>query len=161
VTDRNGVVSVAAPSLCRGYDEGRPVPSISYARDRIFQSIRRACWRRRMEESNMTLFYSHQDQFRDLAGASRSARPSSWQMFAISLRRHAWWALRRAGAALKIMHHAAIAARMRRVERELMFQNGSYDRWFYQPDAPQNQTSDKDAVKFPQRPLLLGDKWDF
>jgi hypothetical protein len=109
----------------------------------------------------MTLFYSHEDQFRDLTGVSRSARPSSWQMFATSLRRHAGRALRRTGAALKIMHHAAITARMRRVERELMFQNGAYDRWFCEPDAPQGQSSDNDSVKFPQRPLLLGDKWDF
>jgi hypothetical protein len=109
----------------------------------------------------MTLFYSHEDQFRDLTGASQSGRPSSWQMLATSLRRHAWRALRRTGATLKIMHEAAITARMRRVERELMFQNGSYDRWFCESDAPQSQPSDKDAVKFPQRPLLLGDKWDF
>jgi len=109
----------------------------------------------------MTLFYSHHDQFRDLSGAGRSARPPSWQMFATSLRRHARWALRRTGAALKIMHRAVIAARMRRIERELMFQNGWYDRWFCRSEAPQRQPSDKDAVKFPQRPLLLGDKWDF
>jgi hypothetical protein len=109
----------------------------------------------------MTLFYSHQDQFRDLTGASRSARPSSWQKFATSLRRHARRALSRTGAALKIMHQAVIAGRMRRIERELMFQNGSYDRWFCELDAPQRQPSDQGAVKFPQRPLLLGDKWDF
>jgi len=107
----------------------------------------------------MTLFYSHEDQFRDLAGASRSS--SSWQMFPKSLRRHARRALGRIGAALTIMHQAVITARMRRIERELIFQNGSYDRWFCEPHAPQSQASDSDAVKFPQRPMLLGDKWDF
>jgi hypothetical protein len=82
-------------------------------------------------------------------------------MFAKSLHRHVRRAIGRTGAALKIMHQGVIAARMRRIERELMFQNGLYDRWFCEPDAPQSVASDKDAVKFPQRPLLLGDKWDF
>jgi hypothetical protein len=108
---------------------------------------------------DMTLFYSHEDQFRDPTGASRSARPF-WQMFAKSLRRFARRAFGRTGAALKIMHRAMVAARMRRIERELMFQNGGYDRWFCEPDAQQSH-SGKDAVKFPQRPLILGDKWDF
>jgi len=109
----------------------------------------------------MTLFYSHQDQFREPTGTSRFALPSSWQKLATSLRRHARRAIGRTGAALKIMHQAVIAARMRRIERELMFQSGAHDRWFCEPEAPQNQASEHDAVKFPQRPLLLGDKWDF
>jgi hypothetical protein len=114
-----------------------------------------------MEDRTMTLFYQHQDRFRDLTGASRSAHPSSWQRFATSLRRHARRAIVRTGAALQIMHRAVIAARMRRIERELMFQNGSYDRWFCEPEAQQGDASGKDAVNFPQRPLLLSDKWDF
>ena len=109
----------------------------------------------------MTLFYSHHDQFRDLTGASRSARPSSRQTFAASLRRRARRAIGHTAAALQIIHRAVVAARMRRIERELMFQNGSYDRWFCEPDAQQSHASGKDAVKFPQRPLILGDKWDF
>ena len=109
----------------------------------------------------MTLFYSHEDQFGVRTGASRSAQPSSRQVFATSLRRFARRAISRTGAALKIMHRAVIAARMRRVERELMFQNGSYDRLFCEPDALQSRQSGSDAVKFPQRPLILSDKWDF
>jgi hypothetical protein len=105
----------------------------------------------------MTLFYSHEAPFRDLTGASRSAQSSSWH----SLRRHARRAIGRTGAALRIMHQAVIAGRMRRVERELMFHNGSYDRWFSEPETQQSHASGKDLANFPQRPLLLGDKWDF
>ena len=42
-----------------------------------------------------------------------------------------------------------------------MFHNGSYDRWFGEPDAQPSRASGKDAVNVPQRPLILGDKWDF
>jgi hypothetical protein len=107
----------------------------------------------------MTLFYSDEDQFYDLTGTKRPAHSSSPGTFATSLRRHIRRAIGRTGAALKIMHQAVVAAKMRRVERELMFHNGSYDRG--EPDAQQNHASDKDAVNVPQRPLILGDKWDF
>ena len=84
----------------------------------------------------MTLFYSEEDQFYDLTGTRRPDRPSSPQeTFATSLRRHIRRAIGRTGAALKIMHQAVVAAKMRRVERELMFHNGAYDRWFGEPDA--------------------------
>jgi hypothetical protein len=109
----------------------------------------------------MTLFYSDEDQFYDLTGTKRPAQPSSQGTFATSLLRHIRRALGRTGAALRIMHRAVVAAKMRRVERELMFHNGSYDRWFGEPGAKQSRPSDQDAVKFPQRPLILGDKWDF
>jgi hypothetical protein len=109
----------------------------------------------------MTLFYSEEDQFYDLTGTKRPARPSSRGTFATSLRRHIRRMIGRTGAAFKIMHRAVVAAKMRRVERELMFHNGSYDRWFGEPDAQQSHASGKDAVNFPQRPLILGDKWDF
>jgi hypothetical protein len=109
----------------------------------------------------MTLFYSEEDQFYDLTGTRRPAHPSSPQTFATSLRRHARRAIRRIGAALKIVHQAVVAAKMRRVERELMFHDGSYDRWFSEPDTQQSHASGKDLANFPQRPLLLSDKWDF
>jgi hypothetical protein len=110
---------------------------------------------------DMTLFYSDEDQFYDLTGTKRPAHPSSQGTFATSLRRHIRRAIGRTGAALKIMHQAVVAAKMRRVERELMFHNGSYDRWLGEPDAPDSHASGKDAVNFPQRPLILDDKWDF
>jgi hypothetical protein len=110
----------------------------------------------------MTLFYSDEDQFYDLTGTRRPAHSSSSQeTFASSLRQHIRRAIRRTGVALKIMHRAVVAAKMRRVERELMFHNGCYDRWFGEPDAQQSHASGKDAANVPQRPLILGDKWDF
>jgi hypothetical protein len=110
----------------------------------------------------MTLFYSEEDQFHDLTGTKRPAHPSSPQgRFATSLRRHIRRAIGRTGAALRIMHQAVVAAKMRRIERELMFHNGAYDRWFGEPDAPQSHASGKDPMNVPQRPLILGDKWDF
>jgi hypothetical protein len=110
---------------------------------------------------HMTLFYSDEDQFYDLTGTKRPARPSSQRMSTTSLRRYIRRAIGRTGAALKIMHRAVVAAKMRRVERELMFHNGSYDRWFGEPDAQQSHTLGKDPMNVPQRPLILGDKWDF
>jgi hypothetical protein len=110
----------------------------------------------------MTLFYSEEDQFYDLTGTRRPAHSSSSQVtFARSLRRHIRRAIGRTGAALKIMHQAVVAAKMRRVERELMFHNGAYDRWFGEPDTQPSHASGKDAANVPQRPLILGDKWDF
>ena len=110
----------------------------------------------------MTLFYSEEDQFYDLTGTKRPAHTSSSQgRSATSLRRHIRRAIGRTGTALKIMHQAVVAAKMRRVERELMFHNGAYDRWFSEADAPQSQAAGKDLAKVPQRPLILGDKWDF
>jgi hypothetical protein len=44
-------------------------------------------------------------------------------------------------AALTTMHEAIVAAKMRRVQRELMFHG-------------------HELRDFPQRPLILGDKWD-
>jgi thiazole synthase ThiGH ThiG subunit len=51
-------------------------------------------------------------------------------------------ALSRVRAALGVIHKAIVTAKMRRVRRELMFHS-------------------KDIRDFPQRPLILGDKWDF
>jgi hypothetical protein len=109
----------------------------------------------------MTLFYSDEDQFYDLTGTKRPAHSSSRGTFATSLRRHIRRAIGRTGAALKTMHQAVVAAKMRRVERELMFHDGAYDRWLSEPDAQPSHASGKDAVNVPQRPLILGDKWDF
>ena len=47
----------------------------------------------------------------------------------------------RVRAALTTIHQAIVAAKMRRVRRELMFHT-------------------QDLKDFPQRPLILGDKWD-
>jgi hypothetical protein len=47
----------------------------------------------------------------------------------------------RVGAALTLIHQAIVAAKIRRVQRELMFHTN-------------------ELMDFPQRPLILGDKWD-
>lgn len=48
---------------------------------------------------------------------------------------------RRVGAAFTTIHQAILAAKLRRVQRELMLHAN-------------------DIRDFPQRPLILGDKWD-
>lgn len=53
---------------------------------------------------------------------------------------------------LSFMHNAMVAAKMRRIQRELMFHAGP--KWH-------EEGPDKDVRDFPQRPLILGDKWDF
>ncbi len=104
----------------------------------------------------MTLFYSHEDRFADLTGASRSriALPSQ-RLHVRRLRRLARRAASRIGAALGLVHRAIVAAKIRRLARELAFRPGSQDDGFWEPDP------DKDGTKLPQRPLILGDKWDF
>lgn len=59
------------------------------------------------------------------------------------------WAIGRIGAALKTIHDAIVTAKLRRIRRELML----HRRWVRQ--------AEPDAATLPQRPLILGDKWDF
>ena len=60
-------------------------------------------------------------------------------------------ALARLAAAFKIVHRAIVAAKLRRLRNELTYHGGNVD----------GQPLDQDAAKFPQQPLILGDKWDF
>jgi hypothetical protein len=53
---------------------------------------------------------------------------------------------------LTFMHNAMVAAKMRRIQRELMFHTGP--KWH-------EESLDKDSRDFPQVPLILSDKWDF
>jgi hypothetical protein len=53
------------------------------------------------------------------------------------LRVFARQAIRQIGVACKIIHRAIVAAKTRRIRRELMLH------------------------QFPQQPMILGDKWDF
>jgi hypothetical protein len=62
-------------------------------------------------------------------------------------------------AALTMLHQAIVAAKMRRVQRELMFHAGSHDEWS-RSKWREGRGSDRDVRDFPQRPLILGDKWD-
>ena len=54
-------------------------------------------------------------------------------------------------AALRLMHRGITAAKTRRLQNELMCHAGDDD----------EQSADQTIAKFPQRPLILGDKWDF
>jgi hypothetical protein len=72
----------------------------------------------------MTLFYMSHDRLHDMAGE-------------IPLRVLARRAVIRITAAFKILHHAIVTAKMRRVQQDLM------------------------VDEIPQQPLILGDKWDF
>lgn len=58
------------------------------------------------------------------------------------------WPLTRA---LTRLHKAIITAKLRRLRSELIFHSGYFD----------EQSSDRDAAKLPQLPMILGDKWDF
>jgi hypothetical protein len=58
-------------------------------------------------------------------------------------------AVRRISAALKTLHRAIVAAKLHRLRNELMLHRNTRARVEF------------DAAKFPQRPLILGDKWDF
>jgi len=60
-------------------------------------------------------------------------------------------AFKRLGAALHLMHRAIVLARTRRLESELTFHRDERD----------EARATLDVARFPQRPLILGDKWDF
>jgi hypothetical protein len=83
----------------------------------------------------MTLSHPH-DDFAAPAGESRLtwARASTWL-----------------AAALKTIHESIVAAKTRRLRRELMFHGDSGDKPF----------CGQEIGRVPQRPMILGDKWDF
>ena len=62
-------------------------------------------------------------------------------------------------AALTAIHEAIVAAKMRRIRRELIFHAGSHDEWsrsrWREEPGPKHDVKD-----FPQTPMILGDKWD-
>jgi hypothetical protein len=55
------------------------------------------------------------------------------------------------GAAVKTTHQAIVAAKLERIENELVLRRGYSD----------DETWQHEAVRYPQRPLVLSDKWDF
>jgi hypothetical protein len=55
------------------------------------------------------------------------------------------------GSAFKAVHQAIVAAKLERIESELVLRRGYCDELPLQ----------RDAVRYPQRPLILSDKWDF
>jgi hypothetical protein len=91
----------------------------------------------------MTLFYSHHDRLHGSAGAGRHPIMRT---------------LKRVRSALRTLHRAIAAAKIRRIRNELMFHRHDYH-WAQKPAA--GGQAEHAAVKYPQRPLVLGDKWDF
>jgi hypothetical protein len=87
----------------------------------------------------MTLFHLH-DDFAAPAGESRFTLARTW----------AWLA-----ATLKTIHEAIVTAKTRRLQRELMFHADLGDESLDEP------LGEQDIKKIPQRPMILGDKWDF
>jgi len=65
-------------------------------------------------------------------------------------------------AALTAIHQAIVAAKMRRIQRELMFHAGFagfHDEWS-RSKWREGPGSDHELKDFPQTPMILGDKWD-
>jgi hypothetical protein len=91
----------------------------------------------------MTLFYAHHDKLNRSAGAGHHPMMRT---------------LKRVRGALRTLHRAIAAAKIRRIRTELMLNGGAY-RWTQRP-ARDGQT-EKDAADYPRRPLVLGDEWDF
>ena len=52
----------------------------------------------------------------------------------------------------KTMHRAIVAAKLHRLRNELMLRRSTF--------ANSSPRAERDVSEFPQRPLLLGDKWD-
>jgi hypothetical protein len=105
----------------------------------------------------MPLFYSSENDIRDLTGVNpfaaafktRKARPMRWRTLA---RR----AFRRTSAAIEILHQAIVIAKTRRLRHEMLLYIGPRA-----PRDPQSHSLNQDLLKFPQRPLILGEKWDY
>jgi hypothetical protein len=82
----------------------------------------------------MTLFHIHRGELFGSRGLRNGSRFSAAS------------ATRGIATALKAMHRAIVAAKLRRLRNELMLHR---------------RTRELDAAKIPQPPLMLGDKWDF
>ena len=92
----------------------------------------------------MTFFHLH-DEFAATAGESR---------FTLD-RALAWFA-----AAFSAIHEAIVAAKTRRLQRELMF-HGDLGGEPFGKIVDDRPLSAEEVAKVPQRPTVLGDKWDF
>jgi hypothetical protein len=79
----------------------------------------------------MTALCSHQDRFHEPAGVGR------------------------------IPMAAWLSALVRRAVSGISDAFGSRADWPMEPAVHGNRDPDSDAARFPQRPLILGDKWDF
>ena len=85
----------------------------------------------------MTLFHTHQGEAFGSRGVRRGSRFSAAR------------ARQKISAALKMMHRAIVTAKLRRLRNELMLHRNDQARAQF------------NVSQFPQRPMMLGDKWDF
>jgi len=83
----------------------------------------------------MTLLHLHRQE----PGLGRVARASMARLFA--------WI----GAAVAALHRAVVRAKLRGACSELLFRH----------DYDELMESERELKRFPQRPMILGDKWDF
>ena len=88
----------------------------------------------------MTLFNTHHDRCYGSAGGFSVGR-----------------AVRRLRKALKTIHRAIAAAKIRRLRNELRLHAATRAKWA-RPHGPDAETPDH---RFPRQPLHLGEKWDF
>ena len=63
-------------------------------------------------------------------------------------------------AVLKTIHQAIVAAKTRRLQRELMF-HGDFGSESLDEILGDRPLGAEQFAKLPQRPMVLGDKWDF
>jgi hypothetical protein len=91
----------------------------------------------RSKECNMSLLHIHRGELFGPRGLRRSSRFSAAR------------AIRKISMAFKTLHRAIVAAKLHRLRNELMLHRSTRARIEF------------DAAKFPQRPMTLGDKWDF
>jgi hypothetical protein len=89
----------------------------------------------------MTMFHTHRGELFGSRGLRHGSRFSAARV------------RRKIAAVLKTMHRAIIAAKLRRLRNELMLRRSTF--------ANSSPRAERDVAEFPQRPLLLGDKWDF
>jgi hypothetical protein len=84
----------------------------------------------------MTLLYLRHD---DISATARDNDAPITRLF------------RRVFVGFRLLHRAIVRAKLRRLQSELLFRR----------DYSEMLPLEEDATKFPQRPLILGDKWDF
>ena len=92
----------------------------------------------------MALMYSHDDRPYGRAGVNL---PSITRM------------TRRLRSVLKLIHRQIAAAKINRLRNELMLHADTHADWA-KPHG-RAERSGTEAASYPQRPLFLGDKWDF
>jgi hypothetical protein len=91
-------------------------------------------------KTNMTLFYTHHDRRYGWTGGFSVGR-----------------AVSRLRKALRTIHRAIAAAKIRRLRNELQLHAATRARWA----RPHQPGPEAHGDRFPQPPLHLGEKWDF